>query len=263
MKYNLLIFQLFTGYGIFFQAFTYRVHENLSFEKGKMIVSTYQPFFAPFSGFFLKAHLSDMMVILDDVQFPQGTTWITRNRFKNDQGTLWITIPVWKKGLGLQKINEVKICPEGSWRRKHLASLKTSYANAPYFKEHLDFILEIFSEKFEKLIDLNMSIIQYLKKHLMIDTPLILLSGLGIKGKGNELLIEICRKIGSSDYLAQRCAEKYFDQESFSGAGIKLNFFTPPTPIYPQLWGEFIHNLSAFDLLFNCGPKSHEILCLE
>jgi len=228
-----------------------------------MIVSTYQPFFAPFPGFFLKADLSDVMVILDDVQFPQRTTWITRNRFKNDQGTLWITIPVWRKGLGLQKIKEVSICPEGNWRKKHLASLKTSYANAPYLKEHLDFISEIFAEKFDKLIDLNMDIIQYLKKHLMIDTPLVLQSSLSIKGKGNELLIEICRKMGSSDYLAQRCAEKHLDHELFSRAGIKLHFLTPLTPIYPQLWGEFIHNLSALDLLFNCGPKSHEILCYE
>ncbi len=232
-------------------------------KKGKIIVSTYQPFFAPFPGFFLKAHLSDMMVILDDVQFPQRTTWITRNRFKNDQGALWITIPVWRKGLGLQKINEVTIFPEGNWRKKHLASLKTSYAHAPYFREHLDFVSEIFSERFEKLIDLNMSIIQHLKRHLMIDTPLVLLSDLGVKGKGNELLIEICSKMGSSDYLAQRNAEKYLDQELFSNASIKLNFFTPPSPVYPQLWGEFIHNLSAFDLLFNCGPKSHELLCLE
>jgi len=232
-------------------------------KKGKMIVSTYQPFFAPFSGFFLKAHLSDMMVILNNVQFPQRTTWITRNRFKNDQGTLWITIPVWRKGLGLQRINKVKIYPEGNWRKKHLASLKRFYANAPYLREHLDFVVEIFSERFEKLIDLNMSIIYYLKKHLMIDTPLTLLSDLGIEGKGNELLIKICRKIGSSDYLAQRSAEKYLDKDLFSSAGINLNFFTPTSPVYPQLWGEFIHNLSAFDLLFNCGPKSHEILFLE
>jgi len=228
-----------------------------------MIVSTYQPFFAPFSVFFFKTYLSDMMIILDNVQFPQRTTWITRNRFKNDQGTLWITIPVWRKGLGLQRINEVKIYPEGNWRKKHLASLKTSYANAPYFKEHLDFVGEIFSERFEKLIDLNVSIIHYLKKHLMIPTPLALQSNLGIQGKGNELLIKICRDIGSSDYLAQRSAEKYLDKDLFSNAGIKLHFFTPPSPVYPQLWGEFIHNLSTFDLLFNCGPKSHEILLLE
>jgi len=225
-----------------------------------MIISTYQPFFAPFSAFFAKAYLSDMMIILDNVQFPQRTTWITRNRFKNDQGTLWVTIPVWRKGLGLQKINEVKIYPEGNWRKKHTASLERSYTNAPYLKEHLGFVIEIFSDRFEKLIDLNMSIIHYLKKHLMIPTPLALQSDLGIKGKGNELLINICRKMGSSHYLAQKSAEKYLDKDLFYRAGITLHFFTPPSPVYPQLWGAFIHNLSAFDLLFNCGPKSHDIL---
>lgn len=228
-----------------------------------MIISTYQPFFAPFSAFFAKAYLSDMMIVLDTVQFPQRTTWITRNRFKNDQGILWVTIPVWRKGLGLQKINEVKICPEGNWRKKHIASLKISYANAPYLKEHLGFVGEIFSDRFEKLIDLNMSIIHYLKKHLMIPTPLALQSDLGIKGKGNELLIKICRRMGASDYLAQKSAEKYLDKDLFSRAGITLHFITPPSPVYPQLWGAFIHNLSAFDLLFNCGPKSHEILFSE
>ena len=228
-----------------------------------MIISTYQPFFAPFPGFFFKAHHSDMMVILDNVQFPQRTTWITRNRFKNDQGTLWIAIPVWRKGLGLQNINEVRIYPEGNWRKKHIASLKKSYANAPYLKEHGGFADEIFSDKFEKLLDLNMHILHYIKKHLMIPTPLVLQSDLGTKGKGNELLITICMKTGASDYLAQRSAEKYLNKDLFSHAGIGLHFITPPSPVYPQLWGEFIHNLSALDLLFNCGPKSHEILFPE
>jgi len=225
-----------------------------------MIVSANQPLFAPFAGFFSKIYLSDTMVILDEVQFPRGTTWITRNRFKNDGGTLWISIPVWRRGLGLQRINEVRIYPEGNWMRKHLASLKISYAHAPYFKDHLDFLEEIFSGKFERLIDLNMSIIRYLQIHLMIGTPLIMLSDLGINGKGTELLVAICRALGASGYLAQRSAQKYLDPGLFANAGISLHFFDPPAPVYPQLWGEFIRNLSAFDLLFNCGPKSSQIL---
>ena len=70
-----------------------------------MILSTAQPYFAPFPEFFYKAYLSDIFVILDRVQFPRGTTWMTRNRFKNDQGVLWLTVPVLKKGLGLQRID--------------------------------------------------------------------------------------------------------------------------------------------------------------
>jgi hypothetical protein len=226
-----------------------------------MIVSANQPLFAPFAGFFSKIHLSDTMVILDDVQFPRGSTWTTRNRFKNDSGTLWISIPVWRKGLGLQRIKEVKICPEGNWRRKHLASLKTSYEHAPYLKDHVDFLGEAFSGKFERLIDLNMSIIRYLQAYLMIKTSLVMLSDLGINGKGTQLVVDICRGLGASGYLAQRSAQKYLDTGLLAHAGISLHFFDPPAIVYPQLWGEFIRNLSIFDLLFNCGPKSSEILC--
>jgi hypothetical protein len=225
-----------------------------------MIVSANQPVFAPFAGFFSKISLSDAMVILDDVQFPRGSTWITRNRLKNDSGTLWVSIPVWRKGLGLQRIKEVRICPEGNWRRKHLASFKTSYEHAPYLKDHLDFLEETFSEEFERLIDLNMTIIRYLQTQLRIRTSLIMLSDLGINGTGTQLLVDICRTLGASGYLAQRSAQRYLDKRLFGNAGISLHFFDPPTPVYPQLWGEFIRNLSAFDLLFNCGPKSSEIL---
>ena len=226
-----------------------------------MIVSTYQPFFAPFPAFFYKAKLSDLLVILDDVQFPLGTTWISRNRFKNDQGTLWITIPVWKKGLGLQRIRQVRICYEGNWKKKRLASLETAYANAPYLGEHLGVVEDMFSGRFESLIELNMMVIRYLAKQLRIDTPVMLQSDLGASGKGTELLIEICRKVKASHFVTQTATEKYLHVDLFAHTGITLKFFRPPSPVYPQLWGEFIQDLSAFDLLFNCGPKSHDILC--
>jgi len=226
----------------------------------EMILSANQPYFLPFPGFFYKALLSDILVILDDVQFPQGTTWLTRNRFKNDQGTLWMTVPVWKKGLGLQKIKEVRICREGRWEKKHLASLKSAYAKAPYLTEHLDFLERVFSSEFEMLIALNMTIINHLLKHLHIDRKIILLSELRIEETGNRLLIEICRKVGADYFLAQAPARKYLDEDLFRHAGITLIFFGLQAPVYPQLWGDFIPNLSAFDLLLNCGPKAYDII---
>lgn len=225
-----------------------------------MIVSANQPYFCPFPGFFYKAALSDIFVILDEVQFPRGTTWITRNRFKSDKGALWITVPVWKKGLGLQGIDEVRICHERAWAEKLMASLQNAYAHAPYFRDQLPFLEAVFSEKFERLVDLNLSIIRHLMKALGIETKMRLLSELGIAATGTQRLVEICRKLGSSRYLAQAAAEKYLDDRPFRDAGIEITFFTPPPIVYPQLWGDFIGNLSAFDLLFNCGPKAHAIL---
>lgn len=225
-----------------------------------MIISTIQPYFFPFPGFFYKAHLSDVFVILDTVQFPRGTTWVSRNRFKNDQGTLWLTVPVWKKGLGLQRIQEVRICHEFRWVAKHLASLKSAYAKAPYVADHLPFIEDTYLAKFKKLIDLNMTIIRYLFGQLEIEVEVKQLSELGIQAQGHQLLIEICRCLGASTYLAQSAAAKYLDQALFEHAGIEIQFIKPPACVYPQLWGAFISNLSTFDLLFNCGPKARDIL---
>jgi len=225
-----------------------------------MIVSAYQPYFAPFPGFFAKVLQSDILVLLDSVQFPRGTTWLTRNRFKNDQGTLWMTVPVRKKGLGLQKINEMTICREGRWARKHLESLKTAYLKAPFFEDHLAFMESIFIEIPEKLIDLNLKVMRHLMANLGITTEVQLLSELNVESKEPELSVEVCRKLGASHFLAQRGAKKYLDKAVFQEAGIELQFFNPRPPVYPQLWGAFVPNLSAFDLLFNCGPKAQNIL---
>ncbi|MFP3868712.1 MAG: WbqC family protein [Desulfobacteraceae bacterium] len=225
-----------------------------------MIVSANQPYFCPFPGFFYKALLSDILVILDDVQFPQSTTWISRNRFKNDQGPLWLTIPVWKKGWGRQNINQVRICYEGRWPHKHLESLKAAYGNAPYLADHLNFIKEIFSSGLEKLVDLNLTIISYLLSCLQIDTRLVLLSDLKVKAKGPQLLLESCKAMEASTFLVQRQAYKYLDPELFHRSGIELCCFRYRAPIYPQLWGDFLAHLSTFDLVFNCGPKARDIM---
>jgi hypothetical protein len=227
------------------------------------MLATHRPYFAPFPGFFYRAHLADIFVILDNVQFPQGTTWITRNRFKNDQGILWMTIPVRKKGLGLQKLNEVRICREGHWARKHLQSLKHAYANAPYFSDHLEFIESIFSARIENLIDLNMAIIQHIMRHLNVESDLRRLSDLPIEGRGDELLIKICRYFGVSTYLIQSAGRRYLNADLFAKAGIQLRCVKVPSCIYPQLWGDFIADLSTFDLLFNCGPKSRDIFIVR
>ena len=225
-----------------------------------MIISTSRPYFAPYPGFIYQINLCDVFVILDTVQFPRGTTWITRNRFKNDQGTLWMTIPVWKKGLGLQRIDEVRICHEGRPVEKHLLSLKQAYAHAPYFAEHRQFAQKLFSTAFDRLIDFNMAIIGHLILNLGVDTEIRRLSELNIKTRGDHLLIEICRLFNASTYLAPAAAGKHLDAELFKKAGIELCYIKFSSCVYPQLWGDFIPDLSSFDLLFNCGPKAREII---
>ena len=173
---------------------------------------------------------------------------------------MWLTVPVWKKGLGFQKINQIRICHEGRWPAKHLESLKTAYGHAPYLEDHIKFLKENFLRKTQKAADLNLRIIRHMIRHLRIDTKLILLSSLGLRSGGSQLLIDICKTTGADRFLAQNSAKKFINADLFNKENISLEFVKIPSPVYPQLWGEFIPNLSTFDLLLNCGPKSHDIL---
>ncbi|MGE5255928.1 MAG: WbqC family protein [Hyphomicrobiales bacterium] len=225
-----------------------------------MILTASRPYFAPCAGYFRRADLADLLVILDAVQFPRGTTWLTRNRFKNGQGTLWMTIPVHKKGLGLQPVQAVRICWEGRWMHKLIESLRHAYKYAPYLEEHLGALLDGLGADSDRLIDLNLKLIGYLMQQLRVSTPLVRLSELGSDATGTARIVDICRRSGASIYLAQRSARSHLDAGLFEAAGIELRFVTPPSSVYPQLWGDFIPDLSAFDLLFNCGPKAGEIM---
>ena len=225
-----------------------------------MMICANQPYFFPYIGFFHKAYLSDHLVIMDNVQFPRGTTWISRNRWKNAQGTLWMTVPVKKKGLGLQCIDDVMICHDGRWTKKHLQSLKNAYARAPYFEEHLPFLEDLYSKRHEKLIDFNVEIIRYMMRQFEIDINIKRISKIGVCGNGDNRIVAVCKKLGASRFLVQKTARKYYDAKYLASQGIRLVDFKPVSPVYPQLWGDFIPNLSAMDLILNCGPKARDIM---
>ena len=225
-----------------------------------MIVACHQPNFLPWIGFFYKALLADLVVLLDDVQFARGFTWVNRNRLKCDQGELWLTVPVKKKGRGLQKISDVEVLDEGNWPRRFFQGISQNYAHAPYFAEHRAFLKDLMQMRWEKLVDLNVAAIYYLAGSLGIGNKVVLQSSLQIQSQGSELLVKISKETGADVYLAPLVSKKYVDENLFAQQGITIQFFKFIPPVYPQLWGEFIYNLSALDLLLNCGGKILEII---
>lgn len=214
----------------------------------------------PWPGFFYKAIKADTLVFLDNVQFPLGTSWLNRNRLKNKSGAFWLTVPVWKRGRGMQSINGVEICNERDWQRKHYLSLIHAYKNAPYFYEHLDFFKEIFNKKWQRLLDLNLVILKHLLNALGIKKDIILSSSLNINAKGQELLIKICKRLSASYYVSLSTSKKYVGKRLFQRENIDVRFYPFKPMVYPQLWGDFIPNLSSIDLLLNCGNKALAII---
>ena len=49
----------------------------------------------------------------------------------------------------------------------------------------------------------------------------------------------------------------------FEREGIEVEWQGYIHPIYPQLHGEFLLNMSTLDLILNCGPGSRAILAHE
>lgn len=225
-----------------------------------MTCAALRPYFAPYPGFFRIAAEVETLVLLDRVQFPRGTTWLTRNRFKNADGELWLTVPVWKKGLGLQCIGDVRICREGAWPRKHLQSLRAAYARAPYVQDHLPFLERLYGSGQEHLARFNTAIIRHIAQALGLGVRIVPQSDIGIEGLGSALLARLCRHLGADELVVPGGAEDHMERAPLELEGVRIRPLRSRPPVYPQLWGPFVPNLSTFDMLFTCGPASRRLL---
>jgi hypothetical protein len=225
-----------------------------------MIVACHQPYFMPWPGFFAKAMRADLLVLLDNVQFPLGSSWMSRNRVKTKDGQLWFSVPVLRKGRGLQRINEVEIFNERGWGEKFCQRLDFSYHHAPYYPDHRPFFDDVFKKGWTHLVGLNLAILDYVRDVLELKSAFQLNSELGVVAAGTHLLVEICRKTEANIYLSSAPGKKYIDEDMLRRAGVEVRYFKYRPPAYPQLWGPFLPNLSIVDLLFNCGPRSCQII---
>jgi hypothetical protein len=225
-----------------------------------MVVTTHQPIFLPWPGFFFKALQADAMVLLDRVQFPQGRGWLHRNRLKSDQGDHWLRVPIWKAGGGTQVIADVEICDDTDWRTRHLRSVRELYAHAPYLQPHLKALEDIYARRHRRLAALNVDLIRHLWVALEVPTKLYLQSELGVSGQRTDLLAHVCEVLKADTYLTSTVAAKYIDPQGLGARDIALTLAKFRPPVYPQLWGDFRYNVSTLDLVLNCGPKARDII---
>lgn len=226
-----------------------------------MLVSCHQPNYLPWSGFFYKMMNSDTFVVMDSCQYPRGSSFVNRNRIKTPpSNSLWITVPIIKKGKGFQNINEVRIDNTIKWQRKHIASLFHFYKRAPFFMDYLDFLRNIYSVKWEKLVTLNIEIIRFFVRYLNVETKIYFLSELNLRGKGTALLVRILKTIGGDSYLSSLGGKKYINENFLKQKGIEVRYYKFNPPVYPQLWGDFLYNLSIIDLVLNCGNKARDVI---
>jgi hypothetical protein len=220
-----------------------------------MIASIHQPNFLPWQGYFYKIANSDIFVLFDTVQYTKNG-YQNRNLIKTPQGALWLTVPVLGKGKFGQATNEVSVNNNLEWGPKIWKTIHQNYRKAKYFNLYSDYFEEIFSKEWELLNDLNTTLLIKIIDWLEISTPIKRASEMNVAGKSSELLVNICKELNADIYLSGFGGEKYMENEIFEDNKIKIKTYDYAVIEYPQLYGDFISNLSIIDLLFNCGPES-------
>lgn len=229
-----------------------------------MLVTIHQPEFLPWLGFFDKVRRANTCVLLDHVQFRKNY-FQNRNRIRTPvaQGWSYLTVPVLTTGRFGQAICDVPINNAVNWRRQHLTSLQQHYHSSPEFQAHFQRLQDIYQRDWELLADLNVELIIWLAAMLGLGTSFVRSSQIGVEGSRSSMLLDICQKLGATEYLSGISGGEYLEQDLFDGAGIVVHFQEFYHPIYRQTYEPFVPGLSATDLLFNHGEHSLEILAGE
>jgi len=217
-----------------------------------MIVSIIQPALFPWLGYFDIIKRSDVFVFFDNVQF-EKRNWQMRNKIKivskNEESWNWISIPTTKVRQDTL-IKDALIDNNKKWKTQHLNTFQSHYGND--FKE-IDFLTKMYKKDWEKIADFNIDFIINCCKYLGIVTKLVRASDLSATGKRSQLLLNICKELGATDYLSGPTAKVYLenDKEIFANENITITFHDYQHPVYKQKGKKFIEKLSILDLLFN------------
>lgn len=229
-----------------------------------MILAAHQPNFLPWLGFFDRMRKADLFVMVDHVQF-ERQNFQNRTQVKTAEGARWVTVPVHQRSRG-ERIMEKTIDNQGQgrhgWSRKALLTLKYSYQGLPHYASYAPRFEAVLGRRWERLVDLNVALLELCRGCLGISTPMLRSSSLSVKGAKSDMVLDLCRAVGADTYLAGMGGSRhYLDLESFARAGVKVVFQDFRHPRYAQRPGtEFVAGLSALDLLFNHGPDAERLL---
>jgi hypothetical protein len=224
-----------------------------------MRVGILQPGYLPWLGFFEQMLRVDLFIFYDDVQFEKGS-WRNRNRIKGPNGPVWLTVPVLTKGHRTQLIKDLKINNRVRWQTKHIKSIRQSYAKTRFFKDFFPAFSGIVEREDDSLLQLDLSLIQWVCDALGIQTKTVLSSDLNVEGTGQQRLIDIINSLGGDAFYEGTAGRDYIDTKKFKDAGIDVIYQDYKHPVYEQLYGGFISHLSVIDLLFNHGQEGQKIL---
>ena len=221
-------------------------------------IAIVQSNYIPWKGYFDMIAAVDEFILYDDMQFTKND-WRNRNLIKTPQGVQWLTVPV---GQNINRRIRDVLLPDSRWQSKHWKSLSSNYRRAPHFAEMAEWLEPLYlCETYTHLSQLNRRFIEAVCDFLGIRTVIRCSSEYTLTQGKTERLADLCIQANGTEYISGPAAKAYIEGGVFADHGIGLTWFDyAGYPEYPQLWGEFTHNVTILDLLFNCGRESHRFM---
>lgn len=228
-----------------------------------MLVAIHQPHFIPWLGYLHRMAQVDAFILLDHVQF-ERRNYQNRGQIRIDGEARWLTVPVVQRSQK-ERIIDKEVDNRDTtraWGPNHFATLRHAYREAGFFSTYAGAFRKVLEARWERLVDLDIAMIEVLREAFGIRTPLLRSSELGVDGAKAGLILNLCKALGADQLLAGfGGSRRYLDREEFERHGVEVQWHQFAHPQYKQCGpAPFIPGLAAVDLLFNAGPRSRAIL---
>jgi hypothetical protein len=212
----------------------------------KVVVS--QPMFLPWIGLFEQVRMADVFVHYDDVQRPQGRSFVSRVQLPGSRGPVWLTAPIDRERSGTL-ISKTVLVASRSWRDEHLETIRHLYSRQPNFRPMFDLAREIYACPSQNLAEFNMQAMELIAGRIGVAPRFARSSNLEIEGVSTARLVQISARFGATEYITGHGALNYLNHEAFEPVGTEVRYMCYATRPWPQLSPEFTPYVTILDLL--------------
>lgn len=225
-----------------------------------MRVTIHQPEFMPWLGFFHKASLADVLVLLDDGQFRKNY-FHNRNRIRTPQGWSWVTVPIEKAPLDTP-MTGIRIAGANNprWKDKIENGMRMSYARAPFFDETIDGVCGLFESTSESLTNLNIALLEWMLPRFSLSPKILRASDFALQSSASQRILDICLRAGATTYVSGISGSDYLDLPAFDRAGIAVEIQDFHHPVYGQLFPGFKPQISSIEAMFLYGGDANLLI---
>jgi WbqC-like protein family len=96
-----------------------------------------------------------------------------------------------------------------AWCRKHVEAIRNNCSRAPYIELFEDGLRPILERPWSSLSELNRAATAWLFERFDVSTECVLGSELGVTGRRDDLIIDLCLQVGGTTYLSGQGAPAY------------------------------------------------------